>query len=977
MNQLTKSWHKISKFFILHENWSAFLFFLVLLAIFFFPIVFQGKAFSNAIFNGGVTQAGPYGYAGDTPPFLNNRDSGASSWQEEPLSEYIGKIVKEDKKIPLWNPNMGFGYPLFSGIQMGILSPLNYIVFFFSSALAWDVLILFRILLAGFFTYLFARKIKLAKAPSLLAGVVFMFCGYILNYLNMAHMSTEALVPLILYAYELFLDKPNLKIFLFCIAANALMILPGMPEASFLALMLGGLWFSFSLFFLHAKEPKERKIILLGGIIVAGILALMLTAIQLLPFAELLNISFNTHSSSNAGLSYIHFSSILSLIFPYLFYPVNGFVNSVSYVGVAPIVLAFLSVLGIKYFNSRNRKIVIFFGLFVIISLAKIYGLFLINWIGGLPILKTIIFPKYLVPEISFGVAILAALGFSLLLKKNIRYLNLQLSLLLLVILGLIGYTFRQLNPSFAERLAENDFIAKRVFSYFWPLLHLKVPPQLLNEINASPTILYWLVVLASGIVIYLLFWVILANANNLKKSAGWLILVFVTSELFVYTLPLIRMSRYDTFKKPPFVDKLQQDKSEIYRTYGQAYLNAWSSLHPNTSSVYDVQDVRFLLALGVERYFKFMENVLGVPHSEIMEIRITGNSILPIENRAFGLMNVKYFLLPKGSSSHLPQAIMEKGVIVSANGQFIGLANTVLNNKFLSGLMLHAPSAIKFPFPLDEKTNTLSFDYGIAGPAIDCTDGVRFMVKYQCNGVEKEIFNDLVDPANNPKYRNWQTVNLNIPNCVGQPAQVTFISDSYQNGDCDQFFVGNFSDNRDDLYYNGELEILKNKNYLPRTFIVHRAEYLKEEARIFSKLKDPNFDLRNTIVVEKELSADKLSGYNSPQIDNSEAKIINYQDDKVNIMAKMENPGFLVLLDQYYPGWKAYVDGKETEIYPTDYTFRSVYLDKGNHKVEFIYDPLSYKVGKYISLAAIILFIGLYLFRKKIENKLLKKDEK
>ena len=82
-----------------------------------------------------------------------------------------------------------------------------------------------------------------------------------------------------------------------------------------------------------------------------------------------------------------------------------------------------------------------------------------------------------------------------------------------------------------------------------------------------------------------------------------------------------------------------------------------------------------------------------------------------------------------------------------------------------------------------------------------------------------------------------------------------------------------------------------------------------------------------------------------------------------------MENDGFLVLTDQYYPGWKAFVDEKETEIYPTDYIFRSIYLDKGNQKVRFIYDPTSYKIGKYISLVTLLIMAGLFMKRKSIDE--------
>jgi uncharacterized membrane protein YfhO len=63
-----------------------------------------------------------------------------------------------------------------------------------------------------------------------------------------------------------------------------------------------------------------------------------------------------------------------------------------------------------------------------------------------------------------------------------------------------------------------------------------------------------------------------------------------------------------------------------------------------------------------------------------------------------------------------------------------------------------------------------------------------------------------------------------------------------------------------------------------------------------------------------------------------------------------------------YYPaGWKAYIDGVETEIYKTDYLFRSIVVPSGKHKVEIKFQPETYYKGKTISLVSNIL-VGLVL---------------
>ena len=60
-----------------------------------------------------------------------------------------------------------------------------------------------------------------------------------------------------------------------------------------------------------------------------------------------------------------------------------------------------------------------------------------------------------------------------------------------------------------------------------------------------------------------------------------------------------------------------------------------------------------------------------------------------------------------------------------------------------------------------------------------------------------------------------------------------------------------------------------------------------------------------------------------------------------------------LFLADLAYPGWKAYVDGQETQIYRADYLFRSVFVPAGTHSVEFVYRPRSFRLGLLITLLA------------------------
>lgn len=65
---------------------------------------------------------------------------------------------------------------------------------------------------------------------------------------------------------------------------------------------------------------------------------------------------------------------------------------------------------------------------------------------------------------------------------------------------------------------------------------------------------------------------------------------------------------------------------------------------------------------------------------------------------------------------------------------------------------------------------------------------------------------------------------------------------------------------------------------------------------------------------------------------------IIDYAPNLIKIQAN--GPGWLVLAEVNYPGWKAYVDGEPEEIVSLQGLMRMIQLPPGKHEVEFSYQP-------------------------------------
>jgi len=152
------------------------------------------------------------------------------------------------------------------------------------------------------------------------------------------------------------------------------------------------------------------------------------------------------------------------------------------------------------------------------------------------------------------------------------------------------------------------------------------------------------------------------------------------------------------------------------------------------------------------------------------------------------------------------------------------------------------------------------------------------------------------------------------------------------------------------DLHETSSLHIYKNNNHLPRTFVVPNAKVLSSEQEIFDELRSNSFNSKQYIILEEDpnVSLNNPSTY-------KEANISYYSPNKITVSVNLENSGFLVLSEVWYPGWKAYDNGKEVKIYKTDYTLRSIYLERGNHIVEFVYDSDSFKYGIWITTITLL----------------------
>lgn len=156
---------------------------------------------------------------------------------------------------------------------------------------------------------------------------------------------------------------------------------------------------------------------------------------------------------------------------------------------------------------------------------------------------------------------------------------------------------------------------------------------------------------------------------------------------------------------------------------------------------------------------------------------------------------------------------------------------------------------------------------------------------------------------------------------------------------------------------------VLENSDVLPKAWLVPSVAVVTDpRQRVGIMNGDPNFKPAVVALVE---SPPQLEMAPYGQVASAgNARLDSYEANRITVTATATSNAMLVLGEKYYKGWRATVDGKDTEIHPVDHVLRGIYLTPGTHKVEFVFDPMPFKIGKYLTLASFA-FFALMLVRE------------
>ena len=165
---------------------------------------------------------------------------------------------------------------------------------------------------------------------------------------------------------------------------------------------------------------------------------------------------------------------------------------------------------------------------------------------------------------------------------------------------------------------------------------------------------------------------------------------------------------------------------------------------------------------------------------------------------------------------------------------------------------------------------------------------------------------------------------------------------------------------------------VYENRNALPRTYFARGVVDVRNSAESLDKMRSPDFNPAWQTVIENDENSSPYFAESLRANTTSQAPLATIISDKrnsVSIETDNSQDGLLVLSDNYYPGWRATVDGAPARILRANHTMRAIAVPAGRHLVSFVFMPAAFLLSVYVSISAAAItlaFLGLSVLRRR-----------
>jgi len=816
-------------------------------------------------------------------------------------------------EFPLWNPYLFSGYPFVSNLQAGLFYPPTLLSHLLPESLApaaSDLDLVLHLFLAGTGMYFCLRTVGVSRLAALAAGGAFMLNGVFVVWLEWhTILGTAVWLPFEWAFFELALRKRRLLYVLLAAVALALLLVGGHPQWMMYGVFGLGLYLAFRI---ARPRPAPRRWAVVSAALLL-VLGFALAAAQLLPALEYLRQGHRAALPYDELVQFGMLPRFAAYLIPNFFgNPTRGgywgpqnFAETTAYMGVLPLLLGLVALV------VRRDRLTRFFVALAIFALLLAAGAPLYYLVYPLP-------------------------GFSGLRMDRLVYLaNVALSALTgLAVDGLAHARPRHWRRALLGVGVSTLLLLAVVTGYSW---HYRA--ELLarwSEFQSQVATFLAFLLLGGGLI----------AARGMRRVGPR---VFQVAVVAVVVADLFRFGAgYNTavptrlIYPPSETVRFLQADPEPHRIVTLSHSPA---LAANTGLVFRLSDATGYDNTALKRYVAFMTAANGGP------VMVMGRHIFlsDYQSPLLDLLNVKYVVT--GAELWMPADVPDTAQ---------QLADTTLileqSQRYEQALVVRNPGLHRIDVWLAEGQSA--------------TDALRLRLYTDPGG--QEVAHATADLSPSSVGGPVSFYFSPMPNRLGRRFRFSVETAtpetraSLQASGAGALRFASYYAPYDNLVFESLAEdtrVYLNEGYLPRAFVVHRAEVVPDGDAALARLANPAFDLRGVIVLEETPPPEQVLPNAAPSEGKETVEIMDYQLNSVTLRARTAAPGYLILADANYPGWRATVDGQETHVYQADYVLRAVYLSPGTHDVRFFFRPISFVVGVIISAVALVVWTGLLLY--------------
>ena len=888
---------------------------------------------------------------------------GDSFVQYYPLRLYLATATLKDF---LWLPHEFLGLPFLGTLQTGLLYPLNLPYLFLPAPFVFGFNIVVHHVLAALFTFFYLREVDLDWFPAFLGGLVFGAFGFLMAHKGHISMVNAAVwLPLLMLLYEKIRCSLKWKYSAWAGVVIAIQVFAGHYQICVYTYLVMGF---FTAFYLRtvAKGKKLRFIQLcLIPIVWGSLIALP----QLIATQELSRFGLRVGNSYDFFTEYSFPPFMLpTLIFPFIFGTAYGgpywglwsTTELIGFVGILPLVLGIWGAVRL----GRKNLHVGFFALLALLAFLLALGRYnpLYRLMFFVPVYSLFRVPGRHWLEVNLAISMLSAFGLQHLLegsdlKKKSREVLVVLSILSFLCLVFWGTGKSLFGSHYFSSLFNQNAQELLTNAFSWDNPAISVPLGFLC--------------------LYLIWVYLLQRAGNRSSWQKNVLLCagigVVLAEGFSFggyhDINYLKPSEVRDWLSSPVMTFLKEraryDRTVFINYEPVALFNVPAKI--NTLNGYDP-----LMPQNVHHFLTMSSAGL----SDDWGVLLQNNLIL-------SSLNTKFVVVPRQDvykyrlSENKAEAEGKRSISISlGNWHFLNSEETGEEEFILASPGNDAVSTIYQRLGLLPNTNyLLSLEarsqreehVGTVGLHFDLYGGPGY------DGLEQELYVDAkeLSQAYGSFYKMIDTgnhipdhVELRIFSFSKEVIQVRNIEIKEVNGSPPPQMVNWNPDARKDdplyreVFDDGEWVVYENLNCLPRAFTVDTLEVASDIREVKRKFDLFEVNPYHTALVSPE----DLLKIGRADFAKGTANIEKYETDRVTINTQFHgNPGFLVLADQYFPGWTALVDGQRTPIYQTNGLLRGIVVPEGKHTVEFLYRPWKVYIAAMIGIVALAaaLFVG------------------